>query len=102
MNTDPDWANAIADFKKGGWMVALIGGAGVLVRILVSDDKKGWIFGVQRICAGTIMGVITYFALYGISIDPIYKSAIYATSGAFSPEIFKAIINKINSYGKRQ
>lgn len=102
MNADQDFANAISDFKKGGWMVGVLGGLGVVVRLLVSDERKGWIFATQRICAGTITGVITYFALYGLDISPIYKSAILATSGAFSPEIFKLVLSKIIDYGKRR
>ncbi|CAB5178451.1 hypothetical protein UFOVP157_1, partial [uncultured Caudovirales phage] len=30
--TDPDLAGAIQDFKKGGWVVSLFGGAGMLAR----------------------------------------------------------------------
>jgi hypothetical protein len=102
MNPNQDWAGAIEDFKRGGWIVAMLGGAGVLARILISDEKKGWVFGMQRVCAGSIVGVITYFALYNIDILPIYKSVILATSGAFSPELFKFVLSKLLKYGKRQ
>ncbi len=95
--SDPNFQQAIEEFKKGGWIVALLGGAGVCVRLLISNQENTKMFVFQRVMAGTIMGVITYFALYGVEIDMIYKSVILANSGAFSPEILKYIERKFKN-----
>lgn len=95
--SDQNFQQAIEEFKKGGWIVAILGGAGVCVRLLISSENHTWSFWAQRIIAGTIMGVITYFALYSVDIEMIYKSIILSTSGAFSPEIFKFIERKIKN-----
>lgn len=92
---DTDFVSAIDDFKKGGWIVALLGGLGVIVRWMLSDENHPAIFWVQRIVAGSAVGVITYFALYYVEMDAIYKSIILSTSGAFSPELFQFVKNKI-------
>ncbi len=94
---DHNFQAAIEEFKKGGWIVAFLGGAGVCVRLLISSQEHDKWFWFQRIVAGTIMGVITYFALYNVEIEQIYKSVILSTSGAFSPEIMKFIEKKIKN-----
>jgi hypothetical protein len=88
---DPDFVQAAADFKRGGWLVALLGVAGALVRLLLSEDKLKWVCWVKHAIAGGLTGVVVYFALHGTDIDPLYKSVIYSSSGAIAPRLFEYI-----------
>jgi hypothetical protein len=92
---DPDLANAIQDFKKGGWVIALLGSMGMFARLIVTNEKYSFFVWLRKVVAGGIVGVIAYFALYGTNIDPLYKSVIYSISGSIAPEIWQYIINKI-------
>lgn len=94
-SNDPDLAAAALDFKRGGWLVSLLGVAGALVRLLLSENKHHWVVWAKHAIAGGLMGIVVYFALHGSDIDPLYKSVIYSSSGAISPRIFAAIEARI-------
>jgi hypothetical protein len=89
--TDPDFALAAEEFKRGGWVVSLLGGAGMLARMLLTDESHPVIYYLRKVIAGAIVGVIVYFALYGTSISGFYKSIIMSTAGAGAPEIMENI-----------
>lgn len=88
---DPDFAAAAVDFKKGGWLVSLLGVAGALIRLLLSDKTSHWVVWVKHAIAGGLTGIVVYFALHGASIDPLYKSVILSSSGAVAPRLFAVI-----------
>jgi hypothetical protein len=89
--TDPDFAAAAQDFKRGGWIVSLLGGAGMLARMLLNDESHPVIYYARKIIAGAIVGVIVYFSLYGTDISGLNKSIIMSTAGAGAPEIMENI-----------
>ena len=85
----------IIDFKKGGWITAVLGGLGMLARLILTDTKYNtWIW-IRKIIAGGITGIICYFALYGLEIDSIYKSVLCSMSGAIAPELFEILRKKL-------
>ena len=85
---------SMEDFRKGGWLVALLGGAGVLARMLLTDRNSPICVWIRKTVAGSIIGVLAYFALWGQPIDGIYKAVIFSVSGAIAPEIFEMVLNK--------
>lgn len=89
--TDPDFARAAEDFKRGGWIVSLLGGAGMLARMLLTDESHPLIFWIRKIIAGAIVGIIVYFALHGTELSGLHKSVIMSTAGAGSPELMEYI-----------
>lgn len=93
----------IEEFKKAGWLVALLGGLGALARLLLSDEKYNTIKWIRKIAAGVIVGVLCYFATYNLDIDPFYKSVLYSGAGSIAPELFAwfkaTITNKLNKNG---
>jgi hypothetical protein len=95
---DPDFAQAAADFKRGGWIVAMLGMAGAAVRLLLSENRYKWVFWVKHGVAGGLVGVIMYFALHGANIDPLYKSVILSSCGAVAPRLFELIDLKVRKY----
>lgn len=98
--TDPDLAGAIQDFKKGGWVIALLGAMGMFARLILTEEKYSFCVWLRKIIAGGIVGVLAYFALYGTSIDPLYKSVIYSISGSLAPEIWDYIKRKFKKESK--
>ena len=93
-STDPDLLGAIQEFKKGGWVIALLGSMGMLARLILTDEKYSFFVWLIKIIAGGIVGVLAYFALYGTDIDPLYKSVIYSISGSLAPEIWEFVKRK--------
>jgi hypothetical protein len=95
-----DMNDLLEEFKKAGWLFAVLGGLGALARLILTDEKYNTIKWIRMIIAGSIVGVICYFALHQLSIDPFYKSVICAVSGTFAQELFHQIRNKIKSYNE--
>jgi hypothetical protein len=91
---EPDLAGAVQEFKKGGWVIALLGSLGMFARLIVSKEKYSFLPWLRKIIAGGIVGVLAYFALYGTNIDPLYKSVIYSISGSLAPELWTFVLLK--------
>lgn len=89
MSQDPQTLDAIAEeFKKTGWLFAVLGGLGMLARLILTNEKYEIMRWSRMILAGAIVGVICYFSLYNASIDPFYKSVLCSISGSIAPEVF--------------
>jgi hypothetical protein len=98
---DPDFAQAAIDFKKGGWIVSLLGLAGAMVRLLLADKPHHWVVWLKHAIAGGLTGVVVYFALHGTDIDPLYKSVILSSCGAVAPRLFEVVDNKLRCLIKK-
>lgn len=96
--TDPDLAGAIQDFKKGGWVVSLFGGAGMLARMLLTDKASPVMVWIRKMLAGAIIGVLAYFAVWGQDISGIYKAIILSLSGAVAPEGLELLISRVKGF----
>jgi hypothetical protein len=92
--TDPDFRAALDDFKSGGWIVSVLGGAGMVARLLLDDVQHGFMYWLRRTIAGVLVGCLCYFALWGTQLDELKKSIIMSTSGAFAPEIMERLRKK--------
>ena len=101
-STDPDFGQALQEFKRGGWVVSMLGLGGAVARWLVSDENSTIMRLVKKSIAGAIVGVISFFVLWGQEIPGIYKALIMCTSGAMAPEIFTILKERYESYGKKQ
>jgi hypothetical protein len=89
MSQDPQSLDAIAEeFKKTGWLFAVLGGLGMLARLILTDEKYEIMRWTRMVIAGAIVGVICYFSLYSADIDPFYKSVLCSISGSIAPEVF--------------
>lgn len=89
MSQDPQTFDAlIEEFKKTGWLFAVLGGLGMLARLILTDEKYEVMRWSRMILAGTIVGIICYFSLGNTDIDPFYKSVLCSISGSIAPELF--------------
>jgi hypothetical protein len=88
MSQDEQLMQALEDFKRGGWIVAILGGLGALARLILTNEKVEVFVWTRKVIAGGIVGVLCYFAINSSDIEAIYKSVIYAISGSLAPEAF--------------
>lgn len=95
MNNDYD--EFIEAFKKAGWIMAILGGAGMLMRLIFTNEKFVMSIWLKKIVAASIVGLLVFFSLHEIDIDDIYKSVICSVSGSFAPELFDFVRNKFLS-----
>lgn len=84
---DPSFENATRDFADGGWVVTLLGAAGVLVDMLLSDKEYPLSIWVRRTVAGVLTGIICYYSLHPLDMNPLTKSVLMCCSGALAPEL---------------
>lgn len=87
MNTN-DFNSTVEEFKKTGWLFALLGGAGMFARLILTDEKYNTTRWFRMVMAGAIVGVICYFSLHQTDLDPFYKSVMCSISGSIAPELF--------------
>jgi hypothetical protein len=102
MSVDPSLQDATADFKRGGWIVTLLGGAGMLARMLMTDQTSSLIMWIRKCSAACLVGVICYFALHDVAIPQIYKSILLSVSGMASPELMEVVLSRIIKYKQNE
>jgi len=92
MNSDDKTLLAIVDeFKRGGWVMGVLGALGMLARLILTNEKFILFIWIRKGIAGGIVGVLMYLSLYGLDMSPMYKSVLCSMSGSFAPEIFESI-----------
>lgn len=81
-------------FLNGGWVVLLIGAAGMIARLVTSKDpeEKTLAQALSNILAAMLTSMIAWFMLEQFAIQPIYKALIYGLAGLNSPEILGGVI----------
>ena len=84
----------VEEFKKTGWVFGFLGGAGMLARLILTEEKYHTIKWIRMVIAGAIVGIICHFALHPTAIDPLYKNVLCAISGSIAPELFNYIRQK--------
>ena len=92
-----DYEEFISVFKKAGWIMAVLGGLGMLMRLIFTNQKFVMSIWLKKIVAASIVGLLVFFSLHEIDLDDIYKSVICSISGSFAPELFDFVRNKFIS-----
>lgn len=92
---DPSLMDTAEEFKKGGWIVAVLGALGAVARLIITDERFAFIKWIRKALAGAIVGTLVYFAVNPMTLDAMYKGIIYASSGALAPDIFEWAKRKI-------
>jgi predicted MFS family arabinose efflux permease len=81
-------------FLSGGWIVLLIGAAGMIARLATSknpEDKTPAQI-ISNISASMIASLIAWFILEQFEVESMYKAIAYGLVGLNSPEILVGII----------
>ena len=79
-------------FLDGGWLVPLIGAAGMIARILSSKESITAQLLCKRIPAAAISSGIAWYILEQTDISSLYKAVIYGIVGVISPEVIEGIV----------
>jgi predicted MFS family arabinose efflux permease len=87
-------------FLDGGWVVLLIGGAGMIARIVTSknQDDKTLTQILSNISSAMITSLIAWFILEQFKVDAMYKAIAYGLVGLNSPELLSGIIKISSSF----
>ena len=81
-------------FLSGGWVVLVIGAAGMLARLATSKnpEEKTTSQIINNMVAAMIASVIAWFILEQFAIAAMWKALVYGMVGLNSPEILSGII----------
>jgi len=82
----------LQSFLEGGWLVPLIGAAGMIARILSSKESITAQLLCKRIPAAAISSGIAWYILEQTDISSLYKAVIYGIVGVISPEVIEGIV----------
>jgi predicted MFS family arabinose efflux permease len=89
-----DLSKFVPLFMSGGWIVLLIGAAGMIARLATSknpeDKTPGQI--ASNIAASMIASLIAWFILEQFEVASMYKAIAYGMVGLNSPELLTGII----------
>ena len=97
---DPSLLETAEDFKKGGWIVAVLGALGAIARFIITEEKWQAIVFVRKVLAGAIVGTLVYFGINHAPLDAMYKGIIYSSTGALAPDIFDWVKRKFTARTK--
>ena len=81
-------------FLNGGWIVIVMGAAGMLARIATSKNPDEKTTGqiINNVVASMIASLIAWFILEQFEIQPMWKAISYGLVGLNSPELLSGII----------
>ncbi len=87
---------ALLAFKSGGWIVALIGAAAMVGRLLVDEAvDASWQRSLRHVLAAAIFAVIAYFLMFQWELSSLNKAIIQGLCGAVAPELVDWIASNI-------
>ena len=79
---------ALLAFKSGGWIVALIGAAAMVGRLLVDEAADAsWQRSLRHVLAASIFAVIAYFVTFQWELSALNKAIVQGLCGAVAPEL---------------
>jgi hypothetical protein len=81
-------------FLSGGWVVLVIGAAGMLARLATckNPEEKTTSQIINNMFAAMIASLIAWFILEQFAIAAMWKALVYGLVGLNSPEILSGII----------
>ena len=89
-------------FINGGWVVLIIGAAGMVARLATSKNPEDKTLSqiASNIAASMIASLIAWFILEQFEVASMYKAIAYGMVGLNSPEIFAGIIKISTSFAE--
>jgi uncharacterized membrane protein YeaQ/YmgE (transglycosylase-associated protein family) len=84
--------NFIKNFLGGGWVVLLIGAAGMVARLVTTNENPNFGEVIKKMISAMIASLIAYFIFEQFEVDPMYKSVAYGLVGLNSPEIINGVL----------
>lgn len=95
-----DWL--VIAFKAGGFMAAVVGGAGMVANILLSDKKGMTIWrAFGHVCAAGFVGWLAGQAMGAVEASDGMKTACAGIAGAFAVELKDACLKAIKVWADK-
>ncbi len=95
-----DKKNIILEFTNGGWIILVVGAAGMAARIIYSGAKHSIIDIVKKMFAAMLCSGIAWFVLEQTEISSLTKAISYGVVGVVSPEIVNGLIKIAARFAK--
>jgi hypothetical protein len=84
--------NVIKNFLGGGWVVLLIGAAGMVARLVTTNENQTFGDVIKKMISSMIASLIAFFILEQFEVDSMYKALAYGLVGLNSPEIINGVL----------
>ena len=84
--------NFVANFINGGWVVLLIGAAGMVARLVTTNEEQTTPDIVKKMISSMITSLIAWFVMEQFEMDSMYKAVAYGLVGLNSPEIINGVL----------
>ena len=95
-----DFKTIIREFLDGGWVIPVIGAAGMVVRMLTFKGKVSLKDFLRNVLAAAILSGILWFVLHDAPISDFIKAISYGIVGVVSPEITNGLIALAKKFEK--
>lgn len=90
----------IREFLDGGWVIPVIGAAGMIVRMLTYKGRVSLKDFLRNVLAAAILSGILWFVLHDAPISDFLKAISYGIVGVVSPEITNGLIALAKKFEK--
>jgi hypothetical protein len=84
--------NFIKNFLDGGWVVLMIGAAGMVARLVTTNEQQSGGEVVKKMISSMIASLIAWFVMEQFTMDSMYKAVAYGLVGLNSPEIIQGVL----------
>ena len=84
--------NFIKNFLEGGWVVLLIGAAGMVARLVTTNENQSGADVAKKMISSMIASLIAWFVMEQFEINSMYKAITYGLVGLNSPEIINGVL----------
>lgn len=95
-----DKKNLIQEFINGGWIILVVGAAGMAARIIYSGTRHSVVEIIKKMFAAMLCSGIAWFVLEQTDISSLTKAISYGVVGVVSPEIVNGLIKIAAKFAK--
>ena len=99
-NGSSELIQILHSFIDGGWLVLIVGIAGMMARLALSEGKVTLIQCIKNLFAAMLCSSITWFILEEIKIHFMYKAIIYTLAGLDAPELMRGGIKLAHGFAQ--
>jgi len=90
----------IQKFLESGWIIPLIGGGGMIARLLSADTTFTLKQQIKKIVTASVASTIAWFVLEQTDMSSLSRAVIYGVIGVISPEIISGLVRLANKFEK--
>lgn len=90
----------LQSFIDGGWLVLIVGMAGMMARLALFSGKVTLIHCFKNLIAAMFCSCITWFVLEEIKIHFMYKAIIYTLAGLDAPELMSGVLKLARGFAQ--